>query len=67
MRLQREVGLKTEMEEGYAKRGAKQNMAIKDAQAKVVALEQSLQQIVQDFDRERQTVLRNTQLQVCLG
>jgi hypothetical protein len=33
------------LQEGYAKRGAQQSGAIKDAQAKVMALENSLAQV----------------------
>ena len=44
-RLMREVTLKTELEGGYAKRGAKQSMAIKEAQGKIASLDQSMQQV----------------------
>ena len=44
-RLMREVALKTELEGGYAKRGAKQSMAIKEAQSKIATLDQSMQQV----------------------
>ncbi|KXZ47560.1 hypothetical protein GPECTOR_34g719 [Gonium pectorale] len=53
-RLTREVGLKTDLEAGYAQRGARQAAAIKEAQARISSLEGSLQQVLQDFDRERQ-------------
>ncbi|GLI63274.1 hypothetical protein VaNZ11_006179 [Volvox africanus] len=53
-RLTREVGLKTDIEAGYAQRGARQAAALKESQARISALENSLQQVVQDFDRERQ-------------
>ncbi|KAF5827730.1 hypothetical protein DUNSADRAFT_163 [Dunaliella salina] len=43
-RLMREVKLKTELEEGYAKRGAKQAAAIKDSAMKIATLEGSLGQ-----------------------
>lgn len=63
-RLTREVVLKSELEEGYAKRGAQQAITIKDAQSKVVTLEHSLQQVIQDFERERQAIQRTTQSQI---
>lgn len=44
-RLLREVALKSELEGGYAKRGAKQSAAIKDAQAKIASMDQSMQQV----------------------
>ncbi len=44
-RLTREVGLKTELEAGYAARGARQAAALKEAQARIAALEGSLQQV----------------------
>ena len=44
-RLLREVAMKTELESGYAKRGAKQSVAIKDAQSKITSLDQSMQQV----------------------
>lgn len=44
-RLMREVALKTELEEGYAKRGAQQSQALKTATAKISALESSLAQV----------------------
>ncbi|GIL78286.1 hypothetical protein Vretifemale_7734 [Volvox reticuliferus] len=53
-RLTREVGLKTDIEAGYAQRGARQAAALKESQARISSLENSLQQVVQDFDRERQ-------------
>lgn len=46
-RLTREVGLKTELEAGYAARGARQAAALKEAQARIAALEGSLQQVGQ--------------------
>lgn len=52
-RLLREVTLKSELEEGYAKRGAKQQQAIKEAQSKIASLEESLQQVIQEFEKER--------------
>ncbi|KAG2495413.1 hypothetical protein HYH03_006360 [Edaphochlamys debaryana] len=53
-RLSREVALKTDLEAGYAARGARQAGALREAQARITALEGSLQQVVTDFDRERQ-------------
>ncbi|GAX85577.1 hypothetical protein CEUSTIGMA_g12992.t1 [Chlamydomonas eustigma] len=63
-RLMREVSLKSELESGYAKRGAKQSMAIKEAQAKIASLDQSMQQLMQEFDKERQAIMKNTQSQI---
>ncbi|KAG2441078.1 hypothetical protein HXX76_003931 [Chlamydomonas incerta] len=59
-RLTREVGLKTDLEAGYAQRGARQAVALKDAQSRITALENSLQQVVSDFDRERQANAKAT-------
>lgn len=44
-RLLREVTLKSQLEEGYAKKGAQQNVAIKEASTRISVLEQSLQQV----------------------
>ncbi|GLC47469.1 hypothetical protein PLESTB_000133900 [Pleodorina starrii] len=57
-RLTREVGIKTDIEAGYAQRGARQAAALKEAGARISALEGSLQQVVQDFDRERQAAAK---------
>jgi hypothetical protein len=43
--LARELGLKMTLEEAWAKRGARQGMALKEAQARVTGLEASLQQV----------------------
>lgn len=48
-RLTREVGLKTDLEAGYAQRGARQAVALKDAQSRITALENSLQQVRADL------------------
>ncbi len=53
-RLTRELGLKTDLEAGYAARGARQATALKESQARISALEGSLQNVMADFDRERQ-------------
>ena len=53
-KLTREVELKREMEEQYAKRGTKQARAIKAAESKVTALEKSIAKIVSDFGDERE-------------
>jgi len=63
-RLMREVGLKAELEGQYAKRGAQQNTAIKEAQAKISSLEASLQQLMSDFEKERHSLVKATQGQV---
>jgi hypothetical protein len=44
-RLSRELELKQALEEGWAKRGAVQAAALKDAQAHIVGLEANLQQV----------------------
>ncbi|KAG2495412.1 hypothetical protein HYH03_006360 [Edaphochlamys debaryana] len=44
-RLSREVALKTDLEAGYAARGARQAGALREAQARITALEGSLQQV----------------------
>lgn len=44
-RLSRELQLKVDLEQGYAQRGARQGMAIRDSAAKIVALEGSLQMV----------------------
>lgn len=63
-RLMREMAIKTEMEEGFAKRGAKQGMVIKEAQAKIRNLEGSLQALSQQSKEERQALLQQTQHQL---
>eukprot|EP00197_Chlamydomonas_leiostraca_P014815 CAMPEP_0202874320 /NCGR_PEP_ID=MMETSP1391-20130828/25171_1 /ASSEMBLY_ACC=CAM_ASM_000867 /TAXON_ID=1034604 /ORGANISM="Chlamydomonas leiostraca, Strain SAG 11-49" /LENGTH=436 /DNA_ID=CAMNT_0049555731 /DNA_START=78 /DNA_END=1384 /DNA_ORIENTATION=+ len=63
-RLAREVSLKTELEVGYAKRGARQASGLKEAQSKIATLEGSLAQIMADSERERQALLANTATQV---
>lgn len=57
-RLGREVGLRSELEQGYATRGAKQQGQIRDLSARIAALEASLQRVLQDFDSERQAVTK---------
>jgi hypothetical protein len=59
-RLTREVELKREMEEQYAKRGTKQARDIKTAEAKVSSLEKSIAQIVGDFGEERERLTAHT-------
>ena len=63
-RLIREVALKSELEEGYAKRGAKQSMAIKEAQSKIMTQEQSMQELMQGFERDKMALMRTTQSQL---
>mmetsp|Transcript_7946 Transcript_7946/g.21214 ORF Transcript_7946/g.21214 Transcript_7946/m.21214 type:complete len:473 (+) Transcript_7946:53-1471(+) len=63
-RLTREVKLKTELEEGYAKRGAKQAAAIKESAMKIATLEGSLGQVMEDAERERLALLQATHAQV---
>jgi F0F1-type ATP synthase membrane subunit b/b' len=63
-RLTREVALKNELEGGYAKRGAQQAGVIKEAQGKILALDASMQQLMEDFENERVGILRTTQSQV---
>ena len=52
-RLAREVELKREMEEQYAKRGTKQQREIREQEKKVQSLEKSLGQVVKDFEDEK--------------
>ncbi|MEW5297752.1 MAG: hypothetical protein WDW36_000936 [Sanguina aurantia] len=52
-RLSRELQLKVDLEQGYAQRGARQGMAIRDAAAKIIALEGSLQMVLAGFEQER--------------
>mmetsp|Transcript_12897 Transcript_12897/g.15564 ORF Transcript_12897/g.15564 Transcript_12897/m.15564 type:complete len:487 (-) Transcript_12897:254-1714(-) len=55
-KLIREVEIKREMEEQYAKRGSKQSREIRDNAAKVASLEKSLSTMMKDFDGERSTL-----------
>jgi len=52
-KLDRELGLKKEMEDRYAKRSAQQALEIREFKDKVNALEKSLTQVVADMERER--------------
>lgn len=52
-RLMREVEIKREMEEQYAKRGSKQSREIRENAQKVASLEKSLGQMMKDFEGER--------------
>jgi hypothetical protein len=52
------------VQEGYAKRGAKQSAAIKEAASKVALLEASLAQVMADAEKERQRLLRTSAAQV---
>lgn len=44
-RLAREVSLKQQLEEGWAQRAGQQAAALKEAQARISALERNLQQV----------------------
>eukprot|EP00955_Chlamydomonas_euryale_P111011 366031-Chlamydomonas_euryale.AAC.15 len=63
-RLMREVALKAELEGGFAKRGAQQHMVIKEAHSKIHALDASMQQLMADFEKERQALAKTTGAQV---
>eukprot|EP00899_Mesostigma_viride_P020806 jgi/Mesvir1/28727/Mv19695-RA.1 len=56
-RLERELGLKAEIEVEYAKRGTKQQREIKEHLGKVRSLERSLGQLMKDFEYEREQLL----------
>ncbi|KAF6252093.1 flagellar/basal body protein [Scenedesmus sp. NREL 46B-D3] len=62
--LSREVALKQQLELGWAARAGQQAAALKQAQAKAATLEQSLQQVLSDFARERAGVVARAQAQV---
>eukprot|EP00873_Tetraselmis_striata_P041509 jgi/Tetstr1/461773/TSEL_006861.t1 len=64
VKLQRELNLKMEIEEQYAKRGAKQAKEIKDGQQKVYSLEQSLSTLMTDFQREREAITQRALAQI---
>jgi chromosome segregation ATPase len=64
VKLQRELNLKVEIEEQYAKRGAKQAKEIKDGYAKVSSLEQSLSTLMADFQREREAITQRALAQI---
>jgi hypothetical protein len=49
-----QLSLKSELEAGWALRAGQQATALKEAQAKVVALEKSLQQVCTDHDCDSQ-------------
>ncbi|KAI8465996.1 MAG: hypothetical protein J3K34DRAFT_74210 [Monoraphidium minutum] len=66
-RLLRELGLKAELEEGYARRGAAQGAALKQAQGRVAALEASVAQLLADFQAEKSDVLRQAEAQAAEG
>ncbi|KAL6746692.1 flagellar/basal body protein [Haematococcus lacustris] len=63
-RLMREVSLKAELEEGYAKRSARQASALREAGSKVSLLEGSLAQVMAEAERDRQALLRHSAAQV---
>ena len=46
--------MKVQMEKGFVMRSAKQTRDIKDANSKLLALEKTLQEFVEDFEKERQ-------------
>lgn len=52
-RLTRELTLRREVEEQFAKRGSKQSRDIKEARARAEGLEKSLGQMARDFENER--------------
>lgn len=49
-----ELDMKVQLEKGFVVRSAKQTREIKDASNKVLALEKTLQDFVEDFEKERQ-------------
>ena len=49
-----ELDMKVQMEKGFVMRSAKQTRDIKDANSKLLALEKTLQEFVEDFEKERQ-------------
>ncbi|DBB12993.1 hypothetical protein WJX82_004975 [Trebouxia sp. C0006] len=59
-RLASEVQMKREMEQQYAKRCTLQAREGREGQQKIAALERSLQQVLADFDAERQMLLQNS-------
>ena len=54
--LTRELDIKRESEEEYAKRGSKQAQELRDTQKKIQALERSLAQTVKDSRAEKETM-----------
>lgn len=63
-RLARDLSLKLQLEEGYAKRGAQQSIALKEARARAAAMELALEQAMAEFAKEKETILSRAQAQV---
>ncbi len=63
-RLLRDLALKADLEAGYARRGAAQGAALKQARARADGLEGAVARLLADFQRERAEVARRAEEQV---